>query len=466
MYLHRWCVAKCNQVKIVCQRTNEKFSFFIMNDVRMLRATFVIVFILGITCSIFISLFLDYFRTPKDSVPGTKVRVFLPFPFEHNMGILREGGEITKESLELSIRKADIEPLASTTEALSSLQVALELRSLGKNDKALKLLEHALALAPKHPDVLNHYGELLEEIQKDILKADQMYFQALMQCPDHRAARANRQRVKHAVEELDTASLHRIDHKRDTVAAIPDSNPALRRAKKEAYFQHIYHTVGIEGNTMTLSQTRSVVETRMAVGGKSVVEHNEILGLDAALKYINSTLINKLGGITVEDILEIHRRVLGFVDPLESGMFRRTQVYVGGHIPPRPRHIPPLMEQFVEWLNSEAALRLHPVQYAALAHYKMVHIHPFSDGNGRTSRLLMNLILMQAGFPPVIVLKQNRHRYYRMLELANDGDVRPFIRFIAESTEQTLDLFLWATEEYISDFPAIGSSAKTIIMED
>lgn len=146
---------------------------------------------------------------------------------------------------------------------------------------------------------------------------------------------------------------------------------------------------------------------------------------------------------------------MGFVDPVESGSFRRTQVYVGGHVPPGPHEIQVLMEEFSKWLNSEQAARMHPIRYAALAHYKLVHIHPFTDGNGRASRLLMNTILMQAGFPPVIILKQDRQKYYRYLELANEGDVRPFVRFIAECTEQTLDLFLWATREYSTELPAL-----------
>lgn len=95
-----------------------------------------------------------------------------------------------------------------------------------------------------------------------------------------------------------------------------------------SFFQHIYHTVGIEGNRMSLSETRSILETRMAIGGRSIAEHNEIIGLEAALKYINATLINRLGSISVDDILEIHKRVMGFVDPLESGVFRQTQVCI------------------------------------------------------------------------------------------------------------------------------------------
>lgn len=112
--------------------------------------------------------------------------------------------------------------------------------------------------------------------------------------------------------------------------------------------------------------------------------------------------------ISIDDILEIHKRVLGHVDPIEGGEFRRTQVYVGGHIPPGPNDLHILMQRFVQWLNSEQAVSMHPVRYAALAHYKLVHIHPFTDGNGRTSRLLMNTILMRSGYPPVIIPKQQR----------------------------------------------------------
>lgn len=159
---------------------------------------------------------------------------------------------------------------------------------------------------------------------------------------------------------------------------------------------------------MTLAQTRSILETRMAVDGKSIDEHNEILGMDLAMKYINATLVNDNDYISMKDILEIHRRVLGHVDPIEGGEFRRTQVYVGGHIPPGPSDLTILMQRFEQWLNSESVVTMHPVKYAALAHYKLVHIHPFIDGNGRTSRLLMNLILMRAGYPPAIIPKQQR----------------------------------------------------------
>lgn len=153
---------------------------------------------------------------------------------------------------------------------------------------------------------------------------------------------------------------------------------------------------------------------------------------------------------------------MGHVDPLNSGMYRETQVYVGSHTPPAPQDIAYLMEEFVEWLNSEEALNMHPVRYAALAHYKLVDIHPFEDGNGRTSRLLMNLILIRAGYPPVIILKEHRQQYYDYLKIANKGDVRPFVRFIAQCTEQVLDLYLWGVQKF-SEFANLEDlSIRTI----
>lgn len=111
--------------------------------------------------------------------------------------------------------------------------------------------------------------------------------------PTNTEAVANRQRTAGIVQSIDERKLELLDLKRDALSAVHESNAALRRAKKEAYFQHIYHSVGIEGNTMTLAQTRSILETRMAIDGKSIDEHNEILGLDLAMKYINASLVNK-----------------------------------------------------------------------------------------------------------------------------------------------------------------------------
>jgi hypothetical protein len=338
--------------------------------------------------------------------------------------------------------------LALELEAVSSVHAALEMKEQGKVSKAQKLFQHAMALCPRHADVLTNYGEFFEETRQDYLMADHLYVQALTYAPRHTKALINRKRTLPVVEELDEKRIKRIDAKREQLLQLSETNKSLRRIRKEAYFQHIYHSAGIEGNTMTLAQTRMIVESRMAVGGKSIIEHNEILGLDDAMRFINSSLVNRIGQISVKDILLVHKHLMGYVDIGEAGRFRRTQVFVGNHIPPPPEEIPTQMTQLVDWLNSEEALSLHPIHYSAIAHYKLVYIHPFLDGNGRTSRLLMNWVLMQANYPPVIIRKQDRHLYYDHLNTANKGDIRPFIRFIGDCTEKTMDVYLWATQEH------------------
>ena len=347
------------------------------------------------------------------------------------------------------------------------MHLALSMKEAGKIEKALKLFEHAVALDDSNPDILNEYGEFLES-RKDIVRAEYMYTRAITYSPVHSKALANRKRTLPLVEEIDQLNFNAIDRKRAMLMQVPESHGGLRRMKQESYYQHIHHTTAIEGNTFTLMQTRVLVETRIAIGGKSIMEHNEILGLDSALSFINSSMLHRIGDITVQDILDIHKRVLGFVDPMEAGRFRNTQVFIGDFVPPSAGEVERLVKEFVEWLNDDETLALHPIEHAALAHYKLVVIHPFYDGNGRTSRLLMNLILMQAGFPPVIIRKEEKLEYYQHIETANAGDIRPFIRFISKCTERTLDEFLMATTDNVNlTYPGISNDdGRTIIMEE
>ncbi|XP_071531786.1 protein adenylyltransferase Fic [Panulirus ornatus] len=445
------------------------------NNVRKLQSeemnkvTLFIVFLCGVIFAVIVSVMRNYWML-YTSVEGTLSTSLGALPAGADIELMDDGyvamallgahdGEQAvskKQSTELEDKNAEIE-------ALNTLKAARELANSGKCSRAGRLLEHAFSLAPRHPDVLIHYGEYLEQHRNDVVQADKMYLQALAISPANSRALRNRRRTRPLVDEMDSVMLNRIDSKRDDLAQIPVSSAALRRIKKEAYFQYIYHTAGIEGNTMTLAQTRMILETRLSVGGKSVMEHNEILGLDLALKFINTTLVHRIGRISLYDILEIHRRVLGHVDPIEAGQLRTTQVYVSDHIPPPPTHLQVLMEDFVAWLNSPEAQKLHPIKYAALAHYKLVFIHPFSDGNGRTARLLMNFLLMQAGYPPVIIRKQDRLLYYDCLQTANEGDTRPFMRFIAHCTEKTLDVYLWATREVL---PKIGQDLDSTLEKE
>lgn len=277
---------------------------------------------------------------------------------------------------------------------MSTLHVALEMKQLGKIAKAKKLFDHAYKLCPTNADVLTELGLFQEEFTQDVVEAEHLYSRALIFQPDHEYARKHQRRTLPLVEEIDHKMLELLDRKREAFLKIPADDRALRRAKQEAYFQHVYHTVAIEGNTMSYLQTRSVLETHYAVAGKSVVEHNEVLGMDLALRYLDQILVHKLGKISLQDIKDLHLRVFGYVDPLFAGKFRSTQVYVGSFAPTAPEDLPFEMNEFINWLNDETTLMIHPVELSALVHYKFVVIHPFIDGNGRTARLLMNLILM------------------------------------------------------------------------
>ncbi|XP_067295386.1 protein adenylyltransferase FICD [Pseudorasbora parva] len=343
-------------------------------------------------------------------------------------------------------------------EAKAALQQALEMKKNGKKEKAHKLLVHALNMNPEFVEALTELGTILEE-EKDVVQADHLYTKALTLSPCNEKALVSRDRTLPLVEEIDQRHFGIIDGKVRRLMSIPKGNSALRRVMEETYYHHIYHTVAIEGNTLTLSEIRHIIETRYAVPGKSLQEQNEAIGVDVAMKYINTTLLSRAGDITVNDILEIHRRVLGYADPVEAGRFRASQVFVGHHIPPHPQDLDRHMQELVQWLNSEEALHLHPVEFAALAHYKLVYVHPFVDGNGRTSRLLMNLILMQASYPPITIRKEQRAEYYTALDTANEGDVRPFIRFIAKCTEITLDTLLIATTEHAVGLPGSSNHA-------
>ncbi|KAM6422960.1 protein adenylyltransferase FICD [Liasis olivaceus] len=398
--------------------------------------------------------------------------------FEHGWALLKSklglglglgGGPSAGQTTDLSVTSGGLEllvlkPRASPEgrlEARAALHQALEMKRQGKREKAHKLFLHALRMDPDYVDALTELG-LFSEEEEDIIQADYLYSKALTISPHNEKALISRDRTLPLVEEIDQRYFSIIDSKVRKVMSIPKGSSALRRVMEESYYHHIYHTVAIEGNTLTLAEIRHIIETRYAVPGKSLEEQNEVIGMHAAMKYVNATLLSRIGSVTLTDVLEIHRRVLGYVDPVEAGRFRTTQVFVGHHIPPHPRDVEKQVLEFVQWINSEDAMSLHPVEFAALAHYKLVYIHPFVDGNGRTSRLLMNLILMQAGYPPITIRKEQRAEYYHALEVANGGDVRPFIRLIAKCTETTLDMLLFATTEHSVGLPeAHGSSTTT-----
>ena len=202
-----------------------------------------------------------------------------------------------------------------------------------------------------------------------------------------------------------------------------DANRPLDRAlvrNLEEWFkvELTYTSNALEGNTLSRAETALVVEKGLTIGGKSITEHLEATNHVVALNFIKEQVKRKPSNITEKDILKIHEIILGNIDQDNAGIYRRVPVRILGSttILPNPRKIQILMNDFFDWLKKEN--KLHAVEFAAEAHYRFVTIHPFIDGNGRTGRLLMNMILMMKGYPPAIIRKNDRLAYISSLEKA------------------------------------------------
>ena len=198
-----------------------------------------------------------------------------------------------------------------------------------------------------------------------------------------------------------------------------------------------YTSNAIEGNTLSRSETAIVLEKGITIGGKPLKDHLEALGHRDALGFAR-TLATAGEKVREIDIREIHRLIITRVDPEEAGRYSTHQRTIAGSplVLPSPAEISPLMGDFAAWLATAPA---GPAT-AFEAHARLVAIHPFSDGNGRSARLLMNLLLMQAGYPPVVIGPEHRAAYIDALQtLQLKGDPGPYGQFMAERLEVSLD---------------------------
>lgn len=206
--------------------------------------------------------------------------------------------------------------------------------------------------------------------------------------------------------------------------------------------EYTYESNKIEGNTLTLQETALVIEKGLTIGGKSLNEHLEAINHQHAIEYIKE-LASEKQTISERDLLQIHQLILQGIDNPNAGKYRNVQVLISGakHIPPQPYLVPKEMESLFIWYN-ENKDHLHPVELSAEMHERLVTIHPFIDGNGRTSRLLMNLILLQNGFPIAILRgdTDSRLKYYSALETAQtQNNKQPFIDLISDNVRETME---------------------------
>lgn len=223
-----------------------------------------------------------------------------------------------------------------------------------------------------------------------------------------------------------------------------------QKVKMEEYFDiaYTYESNRIEGSTLTLQETKLVVVDGLTIGGKSLGEHLEAVNHQEAIRFIKDLASNK-EAISKRVLMEIHRLVLKDVDAANAGVYRSVPVRISGseHEPPQPYLLDKLMEDFLEFYRYQEK-RLHPIVLAAEVHERLVSIHPFIDGNGRTARLLMNLVLLRNGYTRVNIKGDNESRlnYYQSLQKVQvDINRLPFYYLIVEEALKSMEEHLELT---------------------
>ena len=221
----------------------------------------------------------------------------------------------------------------------------------------------------------------------------------------------------------------------------PIPKETLKSLKESINLEWTYNSNGIEGNTLTLRETQVVLEG-ITVGGKSIKEHLEAINHEQAILFLDE-LVKEDNPITEWNIKNIHQLILKEIDNENAGKYRKENVTIKGaaHIPPDYITVPELMEKLI--LNYKTWNIYHPIVKATLLHGELVKIHPFIDGNGRTSRLIMNLDLMNSGYNPIIIKKEDRLKYYEALDKAHTTyDYTDFVKLVTKLEIEMLNKYL------------------------
>ena len=239
------------------------------------------------------------------------------------------------------------------------------------------------------------------------------------------------------------ALLERIDKKKHELDQYRPLPKELVDNLEEWYKVHLtYSSNALEGNSLTASETAIVLEKGLAIGGKPLKDHLEAINHAYAFDYILELAQNPRSGLTLRDTYSLHQLILRQIDDQNAGQLRSVQVRIPGLNLKlaEPTELQELMNEFINWLHTT---KEHPVVVAADAHLKFVTIHPFIDGNGRTARLLMNLLLIQEGYPPALIMPEEKDEYIATLAKAQtEGIIDPFRLFIAQNVEKSLDVYL------------------------
>lgn len=254
---------------------------------------------------------------------------------------------------------------------------------------------------------------------------------------------------------IESRLLARIKEKKARLDALrPLPAAAVRRLNEQLTVEWIYNSNAIEGNTLTLRETQLILEQGITIGGKSLREHFEVINHQQAIRLVESLAAGQ-EPITPFQVRQIHALVLANIDEENAGQYRQLPVRIAGstHEPPPAWDITAQMDDWGAWLQAQEG-QMEPVVLAALAHHRLAAIHPFIDGNGRTARLVMNLILLRAAYPPAVIAKANRKQYYRVLAQADKGREEPLVNFVGRALERSLTLYLEAVTPQMAPPPA------------
>ncbi|MGN0374074.1 MAG: Fic family protein [Butyrivibrio sp.] len=215
---------------------------------------------------------------------------------------------------------------------------------------------------------------------------------------------------------------------------------AFQSFDKSFEVEYTHNSTAIEGNTLSLIQTKAVLEDGISVGGKTLREIYEVVNHNKAFGFVKKCVSE--GKLLDERIIkDIHALLMENI--FTGGIYRNVEVRISGakHKPPVPSEMYQQIKNFYADMQYKA--KENAIEFAAWTHAEFVKIYPFVDGNGRTSRMIMNYQLMANGFLPVSIAKENRLEYFETLEAyAVEGDLKPFTNMIAELEEQRLDEYL------------------------
>jgi Fic family protein len=244
------------------------------------------------------------------------------------------------------------------------------------------------------------------------------------------------------LEELQQQIDRLYDKKAKLENSRPLPNSALHRIKEGLTLEWTYNSNSIEGNTLSLKETQMVLQEGMTVKGKSLREHFEAYNHEKAIDYLY-TLINKNYILRSIDILSLHGFVLRSIEDDYAGRLRNGGVRIVGanFTPPNANKVSDLLDQLITFINDNP-LGLNDIVLSTIFHHKLAWIHPFFDGNGRTVRLAMNLLLMRKGFPPAIILKNDRKKYYEALNQANKGKYHKLCLLTLQALERSLNIYI------------------------